>query len=617
MSSHIIINKNDIDQDGPDSSDVESQPAPEEDSEGASEEGAVHPSTDLFGVGQALWQEGPNILPADLHATIAAQDCSDQCRALLHKLPEARGIVRDICTRPSFQKKKARKYFDCAKDWRRAFEHWGPLLASLINTSKMALLWALSFGPGTSTPERAYHDRPATDPLLRLTLHARVSTDRLHDVALTEAENILFSLIDAAAQAAQSDAFLDRFDAALEKGMVTDLWKQRPHEYDKEAAEYWCGLLDGLPEILAAYEGTHGTESVAAYRHFFARPETLVNLLSHFVFPDGENRRAIPILADYRIPWMSPQVLSRVLSVFSSVDLRPAERALRCMVANIVPAGDLYWSYFRHAEVEVIPPSATSPVAVLEEYIFQMVVRRAGKRPVRRDTSDISKYRRTASALALQIADMVLMASHGLKPSLVRAMGHWLHKAEEEFNSLSDRDEHIDALEAFMEIWTYSSSALSSTLTSDTDVSMWHVPTLNNFVQEYWLKYAQEHGQSFLNPGNPLPFVIDPNGDSCAAAAARRLTEFPADWMVYTEGMSPEARQQWLVTVARMAYSAGQAMYHRILTVLRKERVLGPAYKPWASRLAERMAMVMDGGTDAQSSFKFKPYLNRNVDVEV
>ena len=229
---------------------------------------------------------------------------------------------------------------------------------------------------------------------------------------------------------------------------------------------------------------------------------------------------------------------------------------------------------------------------------------------------------------------MVLMASHGLKPSLVRAMGHWLHKAEEEFNSLSDRDEHIDALEAFMEIWTYSSSALSSTLTSDTDVSMWHVPTLNNFVQEYWLKYAQEHGQSFLNPGNPLPFVIDPNGDSCAAAAARRLTEFPADWMVYTEGMSPEARQQWLVTVARMAYSAGQvksayavaqgvggpvlqAMYHRILTVLRKERVLGPAYKPWASRLAERMAMVMDGGTDAQSSFKFKPYLNRNVAVEV
>ncbi|KAI5821748.1 hypothetical protein K523DRAFT_319891 [Schizophyllum commune Tattone D] len=104
--------------------------------------------------------------------------------------------------------------------------------------------------------------------------------------------------------------------------------------------------------------------------------------------------------------------------------------------------------------------------------------------------------------------------------------------------------------------------------------------------------------------------------------------------MVYTEGMSPEARQQWLVTVARMAYSAGQvknayavaqgvggpvlqAMYHRILTVLRKERVLGPAYKPWASRLAERMAMVMDGGTDAQSSFKFMPYLNRNVDVKV
>ena len=64
---------------------------------------------------------------------------------------------------------------------------------------------------------------------------------------------------------------------------------------------------------------------------------------------------------------------------------------------------------------------------------------------------------------------MVLMASHGLKPSLVRAMGHWLHEAEEEFNSLSDRDEHIDALEAFMEIWTYSSSALSSTLTSDTE----------------------------------------------------------------------------------------------------------------------------------------------------
>ena len=97
-----------------------------------SEEGAVHPSTDLFGVGQALWQEGPNILPADLHATIAAQDCSDQCRALLHKLPEARGIVRDICARPSFQKKKAREYFDCAKDWRRAFEHWGPVRAPLL-----------------------------------------------------------------------------------------------------------------------------------------------------------------------------------------------------------------------------------------------------------------------------------------------------------------------------------------------------------------------------------------------------------------------------------------------------------------------------------------------------
>ena len=113
--------------------------------------------------------------------------------------------------------------------------------------------------------------------------------------------------------------------------MVTDLWKQRPHEYDKQAAEYWCGLLDGLPEILAAYEGTHGTESVAAYRHFFARPELLVNLLSHFVFPDDDNRRAIPILADYRIPWMSPEVLSRVLCLFSSVELRPAERALRCV----------------------------------------------------------------------------------------------------------------------------------------------------------------------------------------------------------------------------------------------------------------------------------------------